>query len=143
MAVCKPGHKFRLMPESRLASRKSGFFATPRACLKIQSGSERAVSRILSSPAQCAGGEDHLSKRPVPETELGISKVQYPAILSLGAGHSAVSYLALHRTGFTVPPRLLSERWALTPPFHPYPRSCLPRRYIFCGTFRRVTPPSR
>ena len=23
--------------------------------------------------------------------------------------------------GFTMPRRLLSERWALTPPFHPYP----------------------
>src|SRR5690606_29264409 len=36
--------------------------------------------------------------------------------------------------GFTVPPSSLKERWALTPPFHPY----LPegRRYILCGTFR-------
>ena len=30
-----------------------------------------------------------------------------------------VSYLALLPMGFSVPPRLLSERWALTPPFHP------------------------
>ena len=29
------------------------------------------------------------------------------------------SYLALLPMGFSVPPRLLSERWALTPPFHP------------------------
>ena len=36
------------------------------------------------------------------------------------------------RPGFSVPPLLPSERWALTPPFHPY----LCRRYIFCGTFR-------
>lgn len=27
----------------------------------------------------------------------------------------------LHRVGFILPPSLLSERWALTPPFHPYP----------------------
>ena len=26
----------------------------------------------------------------------------------------------LHHVGFTVPPRLPSGRWALTPPFHPY-----------------------
>ncbi len=33
-----------------------------------------------------------------------------------------------------MPPSLLKERWALTPPFHPYlPES---RRYVFCGTFR-------
>src|SRR5215831_16660925 len=37
------------------------------------------------------------------------------------AGHFAVSYLALHRMRFSVPPRLLLGRWALTPPFHPYP----------------------
>ncbi len=27
--------------------------------------------------------------------------------------------------GFSVPPRLLSGRWALTPPFHPYPSTTL------------------
>lgn len=43
--------------------------------------------------------------------------------LSHGAGRSEVSYLALHPIGFSVPPPLLSERWALTPPFHP----CLSR----------------
>jgi len=30
-------------------------------------------------------------------------------------------YLALLRTGFAVPPFLRRVRWALTPPFHPYP----------------------
>jgi len=39
-----------------------------------------------------------------------------------GAGRSEVPYLALHPMGFSVPPRLRLERWALTPPFHPYPR---------------------
>ena len=38
----------------------------------------------------------------------------------MGAGRSAVPYLALHPMGFSVPPRLRLERWALTPPFHPY-----------------------
>src|SRR5437868_15042050 len=32
-----------------------------------------------------------------------------------------VPYWALHLMGFSVPPRLRLERWALTPPFHPYP----------------------
>jgi hypothetical protein len=36
------------------------------------------------------------------------------------AGGFNVSYLALLPMGFSVPPRLLLERWALTPPFHPY-----------------------
>jgi hypothetical protein len=30
-----------------------------------------------------------------------------------------VTYFALHRTGFAVPPPSLAARWALTPPFHP------------------------
>ncbi len=35
------------------------------------------------------------------------------------AGPALPSYLALHHAGFAVPPILLPERWALTPPFHP------------------------
>ncbi|GAA5480089.1 hypothetical protein Hhel01_03611 [Haloferula helveola] len=53
----------------------------------------------------------------------------------------------LHRAGFAVPPSLPSARWALTPPFHPYPpsprlRRAGPshlgssRRFAFCCTFR-------
>jgi len=38
-----------------------------------------------------------------------------------GAGRSKVPYLALHPMGFSVPASLRSQRWALTPPFHPYP----------------------
>ncbi len=61
-----------------------------------------------------------------------------------GAGSSRVPYLALHPMGFSVPPRLRLERWALTPPFHPC-RSEISnlkfeiseRRFVFCGTFRR------
>ena len=76
------------------------------------SGSGRAVSRILSAPPCLhAGGENHLSEQPVPETR--------PACAGLEAGHFRVSYLALLPMGFSVPRRLLFERWALTPPFHP------------------------
>ena len=40
--------------------------------------------------------------------------------------------------GFSVPPRLRLERWALTPPFHPYPRLLRsPGGLSFCGTVRR------
>jgi hypothetical protein len=68
------------------------------------------------------------------------------------AGPTLPSYLALHHAGFSVPRLLPNERWALTPPFHPYrgisfrrrlagfPVRChrapFHRRFIFCGTFR-------
>jgi len=36
-------------------------------------------------------------------------------------GPRLTAYLVLLPMGFSVPPTLLSTRWALTPPFHPYP----------------------
>lgn len=71
------------------------------------------------------------------------------------AGPALPSYLALHRAGFSVPRLLPSERWALTPPFHPcqterafrrrlpgFParrrRAALRWRSILCGTFRNL-----
>ena len=71
----------------------------------------RAVSRILSALLRaeriiCLSSQ---YPKPVPRT-------------GRGAGNSSVSYLALHPMGFSVPPGLLTERWALTPPFHPYHR---------------------
>ena len=48
-------------------------------------------------------------------------------------------YLALLRTGFTMPSPLREKRWALTPPFHPY-LTLKVRRYVFCGTFPRLAP---
>src|SRR6056297_221469 len=52
-------------------------------------------------------------------------------------------YSALLPVGLAVPVRLPVPRWALTPPFHPYP--CVPRqrdagRSVFCGAFPRVAP---
>jgi len=72
----------------------------------------KAVSRILSAP-EGSGGENHLSKQPVPGTR--------SAARNLERDNSGVPYLALHPMGFSVPPRLRLERRALTPPFHPYP----------------------
>src|SRR5258708_14339942 len=62
------------------------------------------------------GGENHLSQQPVPGT--------LPPEREVGAGRSVVPYLALHPMGFSVPPGSRPERWALTPPFHPYHRPC-------------------
>jgi len=50
-------------------------------------------------------------------------------------------YLVLLRMGFTLPCLLPAMRCALTAPFHPYPAEA--GRYIFCGTFRRLSPPRR
>jgi hypothetical protein len=70
-----------------------------------------------------------LSKRPIPGTRH--ARAQH------GAGRSMVPYLALHPMGFSVPPRLLLERWALTPPFHPYldQRCRRSRRFQFLRHF--------
>ena len=43
-----------------------------------------------------------------------------PCGTRLRAGPALPSYLALLRAGFTLPPMSPPERWALTPPFHPY-----------------------
>ncbi len=48
--------------------------------------------------------------------------------------------------GLPSPSLLPKTWWALTPPFHPYPRvpqSGVRRRSVFCGAVRRVTPPGR
>ena len=50
------------------------------------------------------------------------------------------SYLVLLRVGFTLPLLLPDARCALTAPFHPY---LTLRRFVFCGTFRRLAPPRR
>ncbi len=48
-------------------------------------------------------------------------------------------YLVLLRVGFALPRSLLNGRCALTAPFHPYRLSEENRRYVFCGTFRRLS----
>jgi len=71
----------------------------------------RAVSRILSAP--------NTRRR---ESFVSAANTRNPfRCAERGAGRSEVPYLALHPMGFSVPPRLRLERWALTPPFHPYP----------------------
>ena len=55
-------------------------------------------------------------------------------------------YLALLPVGLAVPVRLPVPRWALTPPFHPYPSVSRQRcagRFDFCGAFPRVAPAGR
>jgi len=68
---------------------------------------------------------DHSSRRriaaPLKRPTRGLRALQADFVNSQGkrAGPALPSYLALHHAGFSVPPMLPSERWALTPPFHP------------------------
>jgi hypothetical protein len=85
--------------------------------------SATAISRILSCRVTPAW------------TAISLRDLAIPARLAAGATLPGVpsdhwSYFeagglfpcsVLHRIGFFVPPRLPSGRWALTPPFHPYP----------------------
>ena len=58
-------------------------------------------------------------------------------------------YLALLPVGLAMPPLLPGARWALTPPFQPFPVSPEANLktsvgwFVFCGAFRRVAPPGR
>ena len=96
----------------------------------------RVVSRILSDPGHPERGS-HLSQRSIPGTD---------PLARDGAGSSTVPYLILLPGRVSMPRGLHPGRWALTPPFHPYPGPCGPWRYFLCGTVcrRRLgpTPPA-
>ena len=104
-------------------------------------------------PATLAAGLDgHLSRRRGSRTGGGSLRNgdQYPegSPLARRSGRRpGPSCSVLHRMGFFVPPRLRSGRWALTPPFHPYPPACARGRFVFCDTVRRPglshRPPAR
>ena len=101
-------------------------------------------TRGLLFAAACAAVKGARSSR------LAALQRQTARTLTRRAGPALPSYLALHHAGFSVPHALLRERWALTPPFHPYQRivrrrlagfparrhRAVPRRSVFCGTFR-------
>ncbi len=92
----------------------------------------RSISRVLSRTVIHLG---HLS--PSASSNLPGDR----------AGHTFGTnplppYLVLLRVGFALPLSLPIARCALTAPFHPYLLFPMEnRRYIFCGTFRRLAPP--
>src|SRR5690606_18207103 len=90
-------------------------------------GRSRPISRVLSRAAIHLGCAS-------PRTSSDLPGSTCWAQLTL-------PYSVLLRVGFTLPHALPRARCALTAPFHPY-RTCV-RRYIFCGTFRRLAPPRR
>src|ERR1043166_2325622 len=72
----------------------------------------RAISRVLFARR---GGQMVISLGWLsPATSRGLPAAQRP-------GPGLAAYLALLRLGVTVPRLLPGARWALTPPFHPYP----------------------
>ncbi len=100
-----------------------------------------AVSRILSSRRFRDDLYGHLSRRNLAISLALASCDYYPEISATLSRHEAgrppdSSCFVLHRMGFFVPPDLRPGRWALTPPFHPYPATSA-RRFVFCDTFRR------
>ena len=110
----------------------------------------RPISRILSQGLPLL--DDHSSDPVV--ADMGYSRQPGPAGAKeapptcLKTHAARGPYLALLPVGLAMPPLLPAARWALTPPFHPYlptiqSELCNGRRFIFCGAFRRVTPPGR
>ena len=105
---------------SRILFRKHSLRRQPFLFPRLASGEPLAR---LREPSGCdyypgASGFRQLARRPAPCS-------------------------VLHRRRFFVPRHLRAGRWALTPPFHPYPR-CLSarRRFVFCDTVRdaRLSP---
>ena len=91
------------------------------------------ISRVLSWTIIHLGCMSPYTSSDLPESQCG------PRWLS-----QLDSYLVLLQVGFSLPFLLPIVRCALTAPFHPYlPTILVNRRYIFCGTFRRLTPPRR
>ena len=96
--------------------------------------SSSPISRVLSWTIIYLGYSSPNTSSDLPELKLRAS------LKIVSYLHS--SYLVLLQVGFSVPQLLPITRCALTAPFHPY-LILKTRRYILCGTFRRLTSPRR
>jgi hypothetical protein len=95
----------------------------------------RPISRVLSWAAIHLGCTSPCTSSDLPGNPCGAH---------VADTLRSFPYLVLLRVGFTMPPVLPPARCALTTPFHPYrPAVSGFRRYLFCGTFRRLAPPRR
>jgi hypothetical protein len=79
-------------------------------------GCRLPVSRILSTPVLPGAGRSFLSTRLSPDAPLARSATNTREL----AGGQPFPCYVLHHPGFSLPLRLPSARWALTPPFQPY-----------------------
>src|SRR5580693_6835191 len=89
-------------------------------------GTRRPVSRVLCLPE---GSDDHSSGPPIAgrfsrPTRIPEAPATAPPAKTQSAwgGHED-PYLVLLQAGLAMPSRSPGPRWALTPPFHPYPPS--------------------
>src|SRR6478735_7769299 len=95
----------------------------------------KPISRILSGT--CVPGSSFLSTSAEADQPRH-GRLRGPGGMRLTRDCPAgrrVPYSVLHRIGFFVPPLLPSARWALTPPFHPYPERAASRRVEPGGMF--------
>jgi len=96
-------------------------------------GTRRPVSRVLCLPE---GSDDHSSGPPIAgrfsrPTRIPEAPATAPPAKTQSAwgGHED-PYLVLLQAGLAMPSRSPGPRWALTPPFHPYPPSPRLRRAV-------------
>lgn len=87
----------------------------------VQKKRGRAISRVLSLGYHLSGRNSFLFAHAAYPQDTGRA-----ARLLLGFAPDEVYRAPLSY--------LKSGRWALTPPFHPYPHEFISGRYIFCGT---------
>lgn len=89
-------------------------------------GGSALISRILCPRCPSAPGCDHLSVRLIaqPAPACAVERLLPGGIHPLRdlRPGGPFSCSVLHRMRFVVPPSSRLGRWALTPPFHPYPR---------------------
>jgi hypothetical protein len=90
-------------------------------------GCRLPVSRILSTPFLGGAGRSFLSTRLAPGAPLARDAT---STRELAGGQPFPCYV-LHHPGFSLPLRLPSARWALTPPFQPYLCPCGPSAVYF------------
>ncbi len=119
-------HHLTSLPHTQPCTRRPG---RPRGLDRGKKW-EPAVSRVLSRTVIHLG-------RPSPDASSSLP--------GCDAGHTMHPYLALLRTGFTLPRTVTSRAVRSYRTISPLPVPGEPdhRRYVFCGTFRRLAPPRR
>ncbi len=122
-------------------AQKSGTFSRIR-----MSGIRRPISRVLCRPT-CVGRGGHSSgpaiagrfSRPTRTARAGEALPKHKA-------WARRPYSVLLQAGLAMPSPSPGPRWALTPPFHPYP-PCAPAsaggRFAFCGAIPGLAPGGR
>src|SRR5262249_6674041 len=130
-------------PDFRRAPRRPSTSAPQRR----RDGNERATAKCCA--ARFLGGEEERESADKPGSveSSHSSALRVTAQLKRPTGelvwaHLALPYSVLLRVGFTVPQRVTTCAVRSYRTFSPLP-AVAGRRYVFCGTFRRLAPPRR